>query len=127
MPIHDLNHFNIMASQPLLDELRDFYRDVLGLEDGFRPDFGVPGYWLYADGRAIVHLIDWMRDDKPAAASSPHLDHIAFTCSDLQGTEARFKALGTPYERREIPEARIVQLFLKDPSGVGLELNFHVD
>jgi catechol 2,3-dioxygenase-like lactoylglutathione lyase family enzyme len=127
MAIHDLNHFNIMAAQPLLDELRDFYRDVLGLEDGFRPDLGVPGYWLYADGHPVVHLIDWMRDDEPGSATSPHLDHIAFTCSDLEGMEKRLREQGAAYDRREIAQARIVQLFVKDPGGLGIELNFHVD
>jgi len=37
-------------------EAKAFFETVLGLEVGYRPAFAFPGYWLYADGRPIVHL-----------------------------------------------------------------------
>ena len=52
--IRVIDHVNIATEN--LEKTRDFFVDALGLEDGPRPDFGVPGHWLYADGRAIVHL-----------------------------------------------------------------------
>ena len=36
---------------------RDFYRNILGLEVGFRPDLNFPGYWLYCGDVPVVHLV----------------------------------------------------------------------
>ena len=52
--IHGMNHFTVIAQD--LDETIEFYVGLLGLEPGYRPDLGFPGAWLYADGRAILHL-----------------------------------------------------------------------
>ena len=38
-----LDHINITAPKVVIDAVRQFYMDVLGLKDGFRPDFGVGG------------------------------------------------------------------------------------
>ncbi len=126
MSVHGLNHFNIMATQPLLGEVRDFYVDVIGLAEGARPDFGVPGHWLYAGDQALVHLVDatgWSEEDVEVCAPS-YLDHVAFTCTDIDATEKRLLDMGCEVNRSEFPEAGIYQLFLKDPSGLGVELNF---
>ena len=42
------DHYNLRAARPVLDELRDFYRDVVGLTVGERPPFRRFGYWLYS-------------------------------------------------------------------------------
>ena len=34
-----------------------WYRDILGLRTGPRPDFPIPGAWLYAEDTAMVHLV----------------------------------------------------------------------
>ncbi|MEO7245237.1 MAG: hypothetical protein ABIX12_08835 [Rubrivivax sp.] len=39
MPALSLNHVNLSAEQPMLDALRDFYVDVIGLHVGWRPPF----------------------------------------------------------------------------------------
>ena len=48
------NHFTVIAED--LDKTLDFYVGMLGLEKGYRPDLGFPGAWLYAGGRAILHV-----------------------------------------------------------------------
>ncbi|OYU41562.1 MAG: diguanylate cyclase, partial [Burkholderiales bacterium PBB4] len=58
MPVHGFNHFNLRAPQPLLDRIRDFYVDVLGMKAGWRPPFPFPGYWLYLEEHAILHLVE---------------------------------------------------------------------
>jgi len=55
MTVKNLDHFNIRASGPLLEELREFYCDLIGLSEGFRPPFEEAGYWLYAGDLAILH------------------------------------------------------------------------
>ncbi len=44
MQIHKLDHVNIRTSR--LSEMVDWYRDILGLSSGKRPDFPFPGAWV---------------------------------------------------------------------------------
>ena len=44
MKIDSLNHINIRTMK--MEETKDWYCDVLGLEIGFRPPFDEHGYWL---------------------------------------------------------------------------------
>ena len=55
MGVLAFNHFNIRAPKPLLEEVRTFYVDVVGLAEGFRPAVPVPGYWLYLEALPILH------------------------------------------------------------------------
>ncbi len=125
MAIEGLNHFNLRAPQPLLGLIRDFYVEVVGLVEGDRPDFGVPGHWLYAGGHAVVHLLESESSD--ATTATGVLDHIAFTCNDLGAVEQRLETAGVDYQKREFPHFGLSQLFLNDPSGLGVELNFATD
>ena len=54
-----LDHFNI-RTRKLADTVR-FYEDVLGLEKGARPNFAFPGAWMYSEGKAVVHLVEFPR------------------------------------------------------------------
>lgn len=126
MAVQDINHINIYTHQPLLDEVRDFYVNVIGLTEGPRPNFPFPGYWLYAQGKPILHLME-KTDAEPAAdIGVSHLDHIALTCEGLDETLEHLETIKAEFVRREIPEFNMVQLFIKDPSGLGVELNFRV-
>ena len=51
----DIDHVTLRTSD--LEGTRRFLENLLGLEVGYRPNFGFPGYWLYRSGRPIVHLI----------------------------------------------------------------------
>jgi len=127
MPVTAFNHFNIRAKSPLLEEVRDFYSDVVGLEVGYRPDFGFPGYWLYLNGQAILHLMDWHIDGEPATFKHTHLDHVAFSCEDLGGFKEKLAKLNVDYRTNEfdMPDgSKLVQLNITDPTGNGVELNF---
>ena len=128
MTIAGLNHFNIMGSRSLIDEVRDFYVDVIGLTDGWRPDFDFDGHWLYAGDAPILHLM--VSEEDPAAgdtgitSKTGHLDHIALTADGLAAVEARLIELGQVYKKKAIPGFNVTQLFLHDPIGLGVELNF---
>jgi extradiol dioxygenase family protein len=52
------------------------------------------------------------------------LDHLAFACTDLAATRARLDAAGLAYEIDEVAERGQVQVFLTDPCGLDIELNF---
>jgi catechol 2,3-dioxygenase-like lactoylglutathione lyase family enzyme len=115
-----IDHVNIATEK--LAETRDFFVEVLGLEEGPRPDFGgFEGFWLYAGGRPIVHL---QRARGPAGPSSVSaLNHAAFEVSDLDAMAARLDAHGVDYKMMQVPGAPVRQMFLQDPNGVMVELN----
>ena len=128
MTIAGLNHFNIMGPRSLIDEVRDFYVDVIGLSEGWRPDFDFEGHWLYAGDAPILHLMVSEGDSTSAESGitmkTGYLDHIALTAADLAAAEARLTELGQVYKKKVILGFNVTQLFLHDPIGLGVELNF---
>ncbi|HEY0954713.1 MAG TPA: VOC family protein [Roseateles sp.] len=126
--ISGLHHINLRAPAPMLATLRDFYRDVLGLEVGQRPDFGTPGYWLYAGGHPIVHLSEQRPGEAargpvdPAAPTT--FDHTAFAGSDAPAMAARLVELGVRFHESRSAVTGQHQFFLQDPAGNGVEINF---
>ena len=52
--IEGLNHCTVIAGD--LERTVAFYEELVGLERGPRPDLGFAGAWLYAGGRAVLHV-----------------------------------------------------------------------
>ncbi len=124
MGVQALNHYNLRASRALLDELRDWYRDVLGLDVGERPPFRFHGYWLYAGGHPILHLSEASVGERHPVPGTGTLDHVAFTCAGLDAMRARLDAMRVSYRVADVPLTGARQIFLEDPAGNGIELNF---
>ena len=129
MALERLDHYFVYCTD--LDASRSFYADVLGLEVGDRPDFNFPGYWLYLEGRPVVHLGNdkfegGMGDEntRKRGGNTGAVDHIAFNGNDIDTFVGRFEAAGLKFNRREVPGFDLSQLFVKDPDGVTIELNF---
>jgi catechol 2,3-dioxygenase-like lactoylglutathione lyase family enzyme len=110
----------VLGLAPLLD----FYTRVIGLAVGARPDIPAPGYWLYSQGQAIVHL--YAIGESNDASTGP-LDHISFSASGLDETRASLGAMGIPFEEAPVPGWPLHQVFLHDPSGLKVELTFSMD
>lgn len=128
MSTHGINHINLYAQRALLDALRDFYCDVVGLQPGPRPPFAFFGYWLYADGRAVVHLVEAAPGDPRPPHVTGTFDHVAFDCTGRAAVEALLHQRGVPFRTAVVPALNQVQLFVRDPAGNGVELNFaHAD
>jgi len=133
-----LAHYSVRTRD--LEASRCFYTEVLGLKVGPRPPFPFPGLWLYPDkGESelgAVHLIGI--DASNAHALETHLgprreqpdrgtgalDHIAFLATDWRSLRERCEHRSVPYAERTIPELGLLQVFLTDPSGVTIELNY---
>ena len=61
MGITELNHINIRTTK--MEETKDFFIDIVGLEIGWRPDFDSHGYWLYCgDGFGASRKIGTLPD-----------------------------------------------------------------
>lgn len=124
MPVTGFNHFNLRAPRALLDALRDFYVDVVGLRPGPRPPFDSFGYWLYIGEKDILHLTETGPHEQRVAHAGGTFDHVAFTCAGREQFESHLRRLGIRYERADVPGSRQTQLFFADPAGNGIELNF---
>ena len=124
MPVAGLGHVNLRAPRALLETLRRFYVEVIGLEEGPRPPFRSHGHWLYAGGRDVLHLTEAAADEIRATGITTTLDHVAFRCTDPEAMQARLRRHGIDYALETVPAAAQMQLFLRDPAGNGIELNF---
>ena len=124
MGIAGFDHYNLRAARSTLDELRDFYRDVVGLTVGHRPPFRRFGYWLYTGERAVLHLSLTDEGEERSGTAVNTFSHAAFNCTGRAEFERRLKALGIPYRTAQVPLLNIAQLFFHDPAGNGVELQF---
>jgi catechol 2,3-dioxygenase-like lactoylglutathione lyase family enzyme len=144
MSIKKLQHYNIRTTK--FDETVAFYRDVLGMRNAVPPGApeGTPPAWLYDDsGEAIVHLLRVDPSDPEAAYAKlsafrggldkrfPHgfsgsgsIDHIALACEGWDEVLSRLRRHEVPYKENHIARMNMRQLFISDPNGVTLELNF---
>ena len=122
MSVGVLDHFNVKTTK--LAETVKFYDDVLGLKPGDRPNFAFPGAWIYSEGRAVLHLIDITDSDETAKPDTGSIDHIAFVSSGFEAMKKHLSDDGHDFEAREVPGGRLLQIFVRDPNGVLLELNY---
>ena len=135
MLINSLDHCSIRTTK--LQETREFFVDILGLEDGKRPDFPFPGAWLYTDSTAVIHLIGVDPDDpsglqryvggeisSETLQGSGAFDHIAFRTNDPSVLIERLKKTDYAYRERQVPNMNLFQIFVEDPNGITIELNY---
>lgn len=117
--IQGLDHINIRTAN--LAATKAFFIDVLGLSEGWRPNFGFAGAWLYAGEKDVVHLVEVAT---PAAASAGSaLDHFAFDISDYEEALRRVKQTGLVFRELSAPGTSVRQIFVDDQNGVRIELN----
>jgi catechol 2,3-dioxygenase-like lactoylglutathione lyase family enzyme len=134
MPLTRLDHCSIRTVK--LEETRRFYADIMGLVEGDRPPFPFPGAWMYRDGAAVVHIVGIDPDDPEglraylgdrgaeSMTGTGTIDHIAFTATDLADMHARLRAHGVAWRDRTVPSLGLHQVFVEDPNGVTIELNY---
>lgn len=123
--VSGLDHVNLRVPPELLEPVRAFYIDLVGLRDGPRPpvNAGSHGYWLYAGACAVVHL-SIGNSDGSIRQGNGYFSHVAFACSDLTSARARLDAAGTPHRIQVLDDGAQVQIFVVDPAGITVELNF---
>ena len=63
-------------------------------------------------------------DGGSLTSGSGAVDHIAFRCDDYDRMIDRLRDHGLDYRSMDAPEIGLRLLFVNDPSGVTLELNF---
>lgn len=122
MSVGMLDHFNIRTRK--LAETVRFYEDVLGLEKGARPNFAFPGAWMYSEGKPVVHLVDISSTGEAQKPDSGCVHHVAFASRGFDAMQQRLQARGMPFDARQVPGGELWQIFVNDPNGVMIELNY---
>lgn len=121
MAITRLDHVNLRTSQ--LETMVRWYADVLGMKSGPRPDFPLPGAWIYAGDVAAVHLSE-VPDPGTGSETPLKLEHFALAATDLNGFLAHLDQQSVPYKRSEVPSAGLVQINIWDPDGNHIHVDF---
>ena len=121
MIITGIDHYTIKAPAEIIEACVSFYSSLLNLRLGFRPPLKAPGFWLYAGDRDFLHLVV---DDTQETSVPSCLDHIAFTAVNLPVTIKRLEDLSIEYTTNHLAELDRFQVFIKDPAGLAIELNF---
>ena len=132
MTIKRLDHYFIYAQS--LDRTADFYSNILGLELGPRPNFDFAGSWFYLDGVPVVHAgtADFaggypdneIKNKSNLKNGTGRLDHIAFRADNIQEFEDKLTKAEIDFHIQEVKNFNLTQLFVKDPDGLTIELNF---
>jgi catechol 2,3-dioxygenase-like lactoylglutathione lyase family enzyme len=117
--IRALDHVNIRTAD--LAATKALFVDVLGLAEGWRPPFPFPGAWLYAGDKDVVHLVEV---EQPAAPGEVALDHFAFDIEDYDEALRRVEGTGLRFRATATPGTSVKQIFVRDPNGVTIELNW---
>ena len=114
-----LDHVNLRTAR--LAEMRRFYSDILGLEDGQRPDFEFDGAWLYLGDKACVHLVP---AQEPPAAHDPGIEHFAFRSLGAADMIGRLRKNGIGFNVLPRQKLGVLQINLRDPDGNHIELAY---
>jgi catechol 2,3-dioxygenase-like lactoylglutathione lyase family enzyme len=133
MPLSHIEHFLLQTSD--MERTREWYTGVLGMRVGPSPDFKFPVFWLYLGDKDVVHVTEGGRDvsenrkkyvgqQSEAVEGSGVVDHIAFRATGLREMLAHLRSLGVEFKQRQVSDQGLYQLFMLDPNGVKIELNY---
>ena len=133
MPLSHLEHFLLQTAD--MDKTREWYVKVLGMRVGPSPDFKFPVFWLYLGDKDVVHVTQGGKDisenrkkyvgqQSEAIEGSGVIDHLAFRATGLRDMMAHLKNLGVDFKQRRVDDQGLYQLFMFDPNGIKIELNY---
>ena len=121
MGIQRLDHVNVVTTR--LDEMVAWYQAVLGLTLGPRPNFPMPGAWLYAGDHPVVHLVH-SEQTKVGSEVGLKLEHFAFASSDMAAFESTLSAHNQTFEKATVPGTTLTQFHIADPDGNHIHVDF---
>jgi catechol 2,3-dioxygenase-like lactoylglutathione lyase family enzyme len=111
-----LDHVTLRSTD--LSRTLAFY-ERLGLRQGPRPPFGLPGLWLYVGEQALLHVLE----GRPARDGGP-FDHLAFRARGRAALAATLASAGVAFDLQALPDGSALQMFVHDPDGARIELVF---
>lgn len=130
MPLLDIHHIALRCKPGNLEETRKFYTTLLGMKEAARPNLGFAGAWLdinstmfhIVDHRPAKHLDPWHQRNEADAM----FDHIAVKSHGFDEIRDRLIESGADWRQLDLRSAGLWQLFVLDPNGIIVELNFTI-
>ena len=134
MPLSHIEHYLVATDD--IDKTGEWYCRVLGMKEGPHPDFGFPVKWLYLGERDIVHIGPSAKQagdnqkkylgrlSQDTGTGTGALDHVAFRATGLKQMMAHLRSLDVKFSERRASNQALFQLFLYDPNGIKIELNY---
>ena len=133
MPLSHIEHMLVQTAD--IARTVEWYTRVLGMRAGYTPDFKFPVQWLYLGDTDVVHVTEggaatsenrkrYVGQQSDALSGTGVIDHIAFRATGLAATLAHLRGLGVDFKQRQVDDQGLYQLFLFDPNGIKIELNF---
>ena len=114
--IKEVHHISMVVSDT--ERSRQFYRDILGLEEVPRnPIIPFPGAWFQV-GTRHIHLLEvHNQDPTERVGSGPEDRHIALLVDSVQDLMNHLTDKGCKFVYRERANA----VFIRDPDGNAIE------
>ncbi len=122
MQLGTLDHVNVRTNK--LDAMITWYRDILGMRSGDRPNFPFPGAWMYVADKPYVHLIGVTEEPPAPSGDDLKLEHFAFSATGLPELIDRLKGSDQSYDLRDIQSISITQVNVFDPDGNHIHIDF---
>lgn len=133
MPVSHIEHYLVQTDD--IEKTRDWYVDVLGLTEGPHPEFNFPVAWVYSGDEPLIHITlggdqvsenrkEYLGQQSTETYGSGAIDHIAFRATDLDEMIAHLNTNNVEFTERQAGNGELYQLFLFDPNGVKIELNY---
>ena len=133
MPLSHVEHLLLQSDD--IEVTKDWYVKVLGFRVGPHPDFKFPVYWLYLGDNDVIHVTTggakitenrkrYVGQESDATRGTGVIDHIAFRSTGLIEMIDHLKKLGIDFKERQVNDEGLYQLFLIDPNGIKIELNY---
>jgi catechol 2,3-dioxygenase-like lactoylglutathione lyase family enzyme len=133
MPLSHIEHFLLQTTD--MEATRKWYVEVLGMRVGPNPDFKFPVFWLYLGDKDVVHVTEggkgasenrkqYVGQQSEAASGTGVVDHIAFRATGLRDMISHLRSLKVDFKQRQVDDQGLYQLFMFDPNGVKIELNY---
>ena len=124
-----LDHINIQTVK--LAETVAFYRDVLELRAGDPPPPLDPAevQWMFdPEGSPIFHLSTPGAlnaiGDVNSGTDTGAVHHVALSCSGHDAMRGKLERMGLHHRLNHVVAIDLRQIFVRDPNGVLLELNY---
>ncbi len=132
MPITGFDHLNIRTMN--VEGTLRFFRDLLGMRISPLPgrsDLAMGGWVLDPTGQALIHVnhgdygYPTDADFAPVTgAGSGPVHHLALKCAGFDQLRQRLVDAQVKFTQNLLPEYKLRQLFLQEPNGIFVELNF---
>jgi catechol 2,3-dioxygenase-like lactoylglutathione lyase family enzyme len=133
MPLSHIEHFLLQTAD--MDKTREWYVKVLGMHVGPSPDFKFPVFWLYLGDKDVVHVTEggakvsenrkrYVGQESQSTTGSGAIDHLAFRATGLREMMSHLSSLGVDFKQRQVDDQGLYQLFMFDPNGIKIELNY---